>query len=1002
MSATPSPGEAVHGFRITRVDTLPELRAGVVEAAHIRTGARLLHVAAADRENLFGVAFSSPPADNCGTAHIIEHAVLAGSRRYPVKDPFVEMLKSSMATFINAFTCSDRTLYPVASNVTRDFFNLVEVYLDAVFHPLISRDTLMQEGWHWATRPGAGGGLRLEPKGVVLNEMRGAFSDLEALVERETAARLFPLGTYGLDAGGEPHCIPDLTYEAFTACYRRTYHPANARFFLYGDIPLEDKLRFLDARLADLDPGPFTAPVIVRQPPWPRPRQARVMLYGLPEDESACAAATTVNWVVGDLADAETDLAWELLDRLLLGDDAAPLRRQLLESGLGDDLTYSGYVSDSLQTVFQVGVKGGVPVAGHRLERVVLETLGRVAAAGFEPARVSDALRQLEYSHREIDSGFPLHLMEDAFCVWLYGLDPLVYLRPEVVLSRLRGRLAGDPGLLPRMIARDLLTNPHRLTLVLRPQPGRRPERERRLLQRARAVQRSLSAAELGRLGEQSAALERRQSQPNRPEALAALPVLRADDLPREPAAIRTASDVLPNGIETLRHDVPSNGISYITAAFELSGLPQTLLPYVPAFSAFLTRLGTARRDYAGLSEAVTRATGGVIGAAHISPRPGTPGAARPFLLLQARTLDETCEAAVDLLREMLEELDTAAVRRLTELLVQRRARMLTGVVSQGHHIAALQAAEHLGDFGRLANLWRGRPQIQWAHTMAEGSAAAVAGTQQALAQIAAWLARGTPTYASFTGTDRAWSALCQWLRQRPAVTRLATTPPPAHPDRPATSLRRTIAGIAHPLDVAFCARCLPAPDLRSPQAPLLQLGSQILSYDYLWEEVRAKGGAYGAFCSYDPLAGGFSMTSYSDPDIVRTLGVFDGLQAALGRSAWTGADIERAAIACAREEETPIRPGMATDVALWRYLAGVTQERRREWRQALLQATPGAVREAMLDLLRQAQGEEGTAVLSSRRRLRAAAALVATPLSVRPLASPGRRRGGAISAGRA
>lgn len=992
MSATRSSRPVVQGFAVTCAAPLPEFRAEAVTATHLRTGARVLSLTADDRENVFAVAFPSPPADDCGTPHILEHAVLAGSRHFPVKDPFVEMLKSSMATFINAFTCSDRTIYPVASNVAQDFFNLAAVYLDAVFHPLLRRDALMQEGWHWAIET-VRGRPTLRPKGVVLNEMRGAFSDLEALVDRETAARLFPLGTYGLDAGGEPHCIPDLTYEAFTACYRRTYHPAHARFFLYGDIPLVEKLRFLNEHLAEVDSGGFVPPVIVRQPAWPRPRRAQVALSGLVDDASACAAATTISWVVGDLGDAETDLAWELLDRLLLGDDAAPLRRRLMESGLGDDLTGSGYVSDSLQTAFQVGVKGGAPIPAQRLEQVVLETLGRIASSGFEPARVNDAIRQLEYGHREIDSGFPLHLMDSAFRVWFYGLDPLAHLHLDPVMRRLRARVTRDPATLTRLIARDLLGNPHRLTLVLRPQSGQRPERERRLSERVKAVRRSLSAADLARLGRESATLEHRQSQPNPPEALARLPVLHAADLPREPAAIPTTVETTANGTTLLRHDVATNGISYITVALDLSDLPTALLPYVPAYAALLTRLGTERRDYAALAEAITRTTGGVTGATHISPLPDASGAARPFLVLQARTLDETCEAAVGLLGEMLDDLDPSAERRLRELVMQRRARLLTGVASQGHHLAALQAGDHLGDYGRLANLWRGQPQVQWAHTMATDSPAEAERTRQAVAEIAAWLRHGTPTYGSFTGSDLAWTALCHGLAQRPVRPATAAPPPSAPQGRRETARPRVIAGLAHPLDVAFCARCLPAADVRDPQAPLIQLGAQILSYDYLWEEIRAKGGAYGAACSYDPPTGCFAMTSHSDPDIAQTLRVFDGLANAVARSAWTPTDIERAVIACAREEETPIRPGLATDTGLWRHLAGITQELRRTWREALLAATPQAVREAMLAMIDEARGWEGTAVLASRRRLRQAATALSAPLAIRPLAGEERRR---------
>jgi Zn-dependent M16 (insulinase) family peptidase len=985
MSVAVLPGETLYGFRIVRRRPLPGLRAEAVEARHGTTGARVLNLAVPDAENLFAVAFLTPPPDNSGVPHILEHVTLGGSQRFPVKDPFAEMLKSSMATFLNALTCSDRTLYPVASNVVHDFFNLAEVYLDAVFRPRLSHDTFMQEGWHWTATPTRTGSLRPTLRGVVFNEMSGAFSDLDALVERETLARLFPMGTYGLDAGGEPEAMPDLSHAACREYHGRCYHPAAARFFLYGDIPLAEKLRFLGARLDGLPPRPFQPPVLVRQAPWLRPRRAAVWLGGRPDDDQACGTAATLSWVLGDLQDPELDLGWELLDRLLLGDDAAPLRRHLMESGIGDDLTASGYLSDSLQTVFQVGLKGGRSMPLERFEPTVLRLLQAVAAEGFPSQRIDDAFRQIEYSRRDIDSGFPVHLMEDVFAVWLYGLDPLAFLAVDSVIERLRGRIARDPGLPARWLRRHLLENPHRLTLTLAPRPRHPSDRQRRLSQRVRRFGRSVSAADVDRLHRQAEAMEERQGRPNLPEALATLPYLQRDDLPEEPAAIRSVLETLPSGTHVLRNDVPSNGLTYVALAFDLTGLPAELWTCVPAYSALLTRLGAGRLDYAELSAAITRNTGGLVGGVQISPSAECSGQARPFLVLQTRTLDETCEQAMQLLTAIVDDLRIVPDQRLREALVQRRAGMLAGVVAQGHHLAALEAGQDLDTYHWLSNLWKGPPQVQLAHAMAEGTPASLQAAADALLRLQVWL-RGSPAaFASCTGTDRGHAALRTWLdaRLRPSA---PAAPAPAGPEKPAPR-PAAIVGLSHPLDTAFCACVLPAPRWDSAAAPGLQIAAQILSYDYFWEEVRIRGGAYGAYCAYDPLAGSLTMMSHSDPDIARTIGVFARLRGAIEQTAWTAAEIERAVIACAREEETPIRPGMATDVALWRHVAGLTQERRRRWRQDQLAAIPEAVREAAIEVVRAAGPRWGTAVLSRHRRLRQAAAVLGRDIAIRPLA---------------
>ncbi|NLF19169.1 MAG: hypothetical protein GX595_18220, partial [Lentisphaerae bacterium] len=967
MTLALSPHTVLHGFRILRVEAIEELDGLAVEARHERSGARLLSLANTDPENLFAVGVPSPPSDACGTPHILEHAVLAGSRRFPVKDPFVEMLKSSLATFINAFTCDDRTLYPVASTVPQDFFNLVEVYLDAVFQPLLSPDTLRREGWHWSVVTTPSGRRRLEPNGVVFNEMRGAFSDLDTILHRDSMARLFPRGTYRFDAGGEPHAIPTLTHEAFMDAYRRLYHPAGCRLFLYGSIPLADSLRFLDAHLPTAaDAAAFTPPAVVRQPRWSRPRRAAISLGGRLGDDTAAAAA--VGWMIGDLPDIETELAWQLIDLLLLGDDAAPLRRGLLESGLGADLIGSGYSSDALQTVFQVGLKGPRPIAGRRLEQIILDILRQTRDQGIDAERLQDGLRQLEYRHREIDTDFPLALMEDALSVWFYDYDPLPHLRLDAALLRLRQRLHDAPGLLSDLIDRDLLANPHRLTLSWRHRPGETPERERRLRQVIGTARRSLGAADLDRLEAEDRALEERQGQPDRPEALAALPRLHLKDLPDEPTPLRSQAETLPNGFVFLRHEVPTRGLNYVTMAFDLSGLPAALWPHVPAAAAFLTRLGTRRRHYADLATALTRLTGGCNAWCHLLGTGGQAGAARPFLVLQTRFLDATCAGALELITELVDEIDPAPGQRLRELVAQRHAGLLAGVVSQGSGLAAMQAAAHLGAHGHLANLWYGPAQLQLSRAVSHDLRGAMARSQEALAAIAAWLQQRGPAYVSFVGNDRSGEALRGWLGQRPARRPSDSTALAGESAVGAPSCQ----GLSHALEVAYCAACLPVPGFDSPAGPLLQLGAQILSYDLFWEEIRAKGGAYGAACSYAPRPGRLAMSSYSDPAPARTLRVFAGLDAAVAAAAWSAADIERAAIACARDDEAPLRPGQATATGLWRHVLGLTQERRRAWRQAQRQATPEAVRTAMLAALQAGSPARGTAILADRRRLQA------------------------------
>jgi Zn-dependent M16 (insulinase) family peptidase len=351
-------GEVVAGFRVTGVTPLPALRVVVVEAIHERTGLRLCHLVADDSENLISFAFRTPPPDDTGVPHILEHSVLGGSRKFPVKEPFLELLKMSMATFINAMTYPDKTVYPVASTVRQDFLNLADVYFDAVFHPNITPMTLKQEGHHLAFERAGDPDSPLVIKGIVYNEMRGAYSDVDSLIDRESMRGLFPDSPYGRDSGGDPDSIPSLTYSDFVGFYRRLYHPSNAFVFAYGDLPSEELLAFLDRRLADCPPAGDVDTVLARQPRWSEPVEARFPFPIARGESGERRGAVTLNWLVGDTLDVMGDLAMSMVDVLLLGSSAAPLRRALVDSQLGDDLTSSGYNSGILEPTFHVGLKG--------------------------------------------------------------------------------------------------------------------------------------------------------------------------------------------------------------------------------------------------------------------------------------------------------------------------------------------------------------------------------------------------------------------------------------------------------------------------------------------------------------------------------------------------------------------------------------------------------------------------------------------------------------------
>ncbi len=966
-------GSTVSGFRILRSCPMTEEPGLAVEARHPRTGLHVLHLANADPENLFAIAFRTPPPDNSGVAHIVEHSVLGGSLRFPVKDPFLEMLKSSMATFINAMTYTDRTVYPVASNVKADFINLVTVYLDAVFHPRIAPETLEQEGHHLAfEKPGDTRG-ELFLTGIVYNEMKGAFSDPDARVDSCSSRLLFPDTIYRFESGGLPEEIPNLDYEAFSAYYRAHYHPANAYVFLYGDIPTEEMLTFLDAQLGDL---PTSSPPAVSdpvQPKWRAERSTEILLPIGADESPAANGQVTMNWYLGPLEDPVDDLAMAVLDRALLGDAAAPLRKALVDSRLGDDLTSSGYENGSFLTSFHVGLKGVNAERAGEVEKGICDSLARIARDGIPSRRIEAAFRQLTYERCEIRPLHPLHVMEDAFGVWLYGRDPLRFLDTGRNLHELRSRWEHQPDFFIRLLQDGLLTNRHRLTVIGRPVPGLAAEREDKHRRDLAGRRDAMGERERRRIAREAVQLAELQECPDSPEALARLPQLQLSDVPPEPSRLACVTEPVGDGCTVIHNEVFTNGINYVLLGIDVTDLPSDLVEHLPVYAGLFNRLGTGSADYLATAERLAWLTGGVqagvLPAKHVET-----GADSIFLTLSFKALDDTFGEAWSLVEELFHELDFRDAGRLRNVLVQRKSALLSQVASNGHRLAALQAGRGLSGLAGLSWLWHGLPQVRSAQmTVAREDDESLAEACRKLENLRRFLVRAPLRIVSFSGNpafrsrveQRAsrWAQTCagECLREGPREFFARDAPSARAPE-----------GLSFDLDVAFCARCLPAPGLHERETVPMHVAAQLLSYGFLWDEIRVKGGAYGAFCRYDPVGAVLSLISYRDPDPRRTLGVFAELDDRVRDADWTPDLIRRAVIACAKDDQRPVRPASATADALSRYVSGVDDGWRREYRRRLLGVDTEAVRGVFRALTAHGvNGERATCVVASRRVLR-------------------------------
>ncbi|HDQ04309.1 MAG TPA: peptidase M16, partial [Deltaproteobacteria bacterium] len=621
MSATlnhPEPtlnsGDKFSGFKVLRVETIPALRITAYEIEHEKTGARILHLHSVERENLYAICLRTPPEDSTGLPHILEHSALAGSEKYPLKDVFKELMRSSMQTFINAFTYPDKTIYPVASQIKADFYNLARVYTDLVFHPRLLEETFLQEGHHLEfARPGDLSS-DLIISGIVYNEMKGVYSSADALMYKTIQENLYPDSVYVFDSGGDPEIIPTLTYEQFQNFHQRYYSPSNARFFFYGDIPISEHLSFVSEMLAGFDKTTVNSE-IANQRLFSKPRYVK-HAYPVGKDESL-EKKTMVNlaWMLAENKDYETALLLQIISGLLIGSAASPLRKALIDSGLGEDLTpVSGTECDLRQIMFCVGLRNTNSTDVKKIEKLILDTLRQIVAEGYEKKLIEGILHQVEFHGREIvRASYPygISLMGSVFQTWLYDGDPLIGLNFPQWIEKIRGLLSQDPRIFEKITKEWFIDNSHRLMSVMEPDPDFNERTEKEFKEKMAKIKNEYSPQQLKEIDDQAAQLKKYQKEEDSPEAARSLPKLQIDDIPKSVEIIPAKSAKISE-VNILEHDIFTNGIAYIDLAFDLSNIPEEYQLYLPLLGKIMLGMGAAGLNYEEMAKLISLNIGGL------------------------------------------------------------------------------------------------------------------------------------------------------------------------------------------------------------------------------------------------------------------------------------------------------------------------------------------------------------------------------------------------------
>ncbi|MCL1915969.1 MAG: insulinase family protein [Desulfovibrionaceae bacterium] len=860
---------------------IPELRSRARFWLHRESGAQLLSLCNQDENKVFGVTLRTPPADSTGLPHILEHSVLCGSDKYPVREPFVELLKGSLQTFLNAFTYPDKTCYPVASANLQDFYNLTDVYLDAVFHPRLGEDVFQQEGWHVEVER-AGGEPRYSFKGVVYNEMKGAFSSPESVLGRQILHSLFPDVPYGLESGGDPEEIPKLDFTAFTAFHRRYYHPSNARFFFWGDDPEEKRLEIIQELAGGYTRLPAASSPLPLQNRFTAPRCLRLP-YSSGEGDQAIF---TLNWMLEENGPApeqiELALGLRMLEHTLIGMPASPLRRALLESGLGDDLAGSGLENELRQSIFSIGLKGIREERAGEAEKLILGVLEDLAGRGIPSSSVEAAINSVEFELRENNTGrFPVGLavMLRSLALWLYSDDPadeasVAALRFEAPLEAIKGKAAS--GYFEALIKKHFLDNPHRSTVLLYPDPdlGRRRNKEEE--DRLYALLEIMGPTGKEALAEQADHLKRLQEKPDAPENLARIPRLRLGDLPAEGREIPQLRPERPP-VPVYLHPQPTGGVCYLDLHLDPAGLPDSSLVLLPMLGRAMLEMGNRDKDYVTLNMEIARKTGGMETDLNVM---GRMDDRRPLLSLGLRGKATTAqaEALFALSAELLTRTDLDNQAQFSRMLLEEKARLEHRLIPSGHQVIAGRIRASLSLCGSLDEKISGLAYLEEVRALSTLASANWPVLLGRLQEARALILKRDRLRLSLTAEEEVLPRLLELAGK--LAGELSSSPSPTEdPDgrsfSPSSNLPKREALLV-PAQVNYVGKGVNLYDHGYAWHGSALVILKYLRTGWLWEKIRVQGGAYGVICGLDRATGDFCLASYRDPDIRHTLRCFD------------------------------------------------------------------------------------------------------------------------------
>lgn len=936
---------------------------------HKKSGARIAILSNNDDNKVFYIGFRTPPEDETGVPHIIEHTTLCGSKKFPVKDPFIELAKGSLNTFLNAMTYPDKTVYPVASCNDQDFKNLMDVYLDAVFNPNITKyeEIFKQEGWHYEL---TGKDDELKINGVVYNEMKGAYSSPDEVLSSQIYRSLFPDNTYSKDSGGNPEYIPKLTYEAYLDFYHKYYHPSNSYIYLYGDMDVVERLEWLDKEYLSLYDYKKVNSEINKQPAFDEIKNVEAQYSITMDDSQENKTYLSYNRVVGDSLDEMLYQAFDVLDYALVSSPGAPVKQALIDAGIGDDV-YGSYDAGILQPVFSFVAKNANASQADEFESIIENTLKEVVKTGINKEALLAGINSSEFKFREADFGqFPKGLLFGLNCLdsWLFDdMKPFIHLECLGTFAKLRK--AVDTDYFEKLIQEYLLDNTHGSSVTVKPKRGLGNEREEALAKELSDYKASLSDEEIKKLIEDTEHLKKYQEEPSSDEDLRKLPMLTRADMKKNAMPFSNIEDELLD-VKVVRHDIESNGIDYISFLFDAGDFAQSELGYLGFFTNALGLVSTERYSYTDLANATNIYTGGI----------STGTASHPDIKdrnnfvfkfeVKLKVLEKNLDKALELMEQMLLSSDFTDTKRLGELVAQIKARLQANLSSSGHLVAAMRSMSSFSRYALYQDELKGVAFYRSICCIEKELSESPKSVSDKLAAIAKKLFARNRMLISFTGNNEAYG------NAKPSLEKVIAgfNKMSAVGNQAEVHFNTAKEAFIDASQIQYVAKTGDFICEGYEYTGALRLLRIILSYDYLWINVRVKGGAYGCMNTF--LRSGESyFVSYRDPNLSDTLDVYDRIPEYIKSFSPDERDMTKYIIGTFSALDTPMNPEAKGSRSLSAYLEGITYEQIQKERNEILNAQPEDIRR-LADLVEAVLKKDSICVIGNENMIKESAGL--------------------------